>query len=399
VTYMAPAARMFEADAITIATSLVPELRKRAHLAEELRMVPKENIDLLKKSGLLQTLQPAACGGQELSIRAHVDVLSTIARGCGATAWVLGVCQAHSWMFGHMSRQAQLDVYGESGDELVSAVIGPRGKAILAKDGTYTLSGFWPFASGNAHAKWLLLGSEIFDEQGNKLDDGDLLVPKSDVEVLDDWFVSGLQGTGSSSLKCKDLKVPAHRFLSLSALLENHTTPYTDPDAPALFKSQAGPVLGICIASGATGIARTALEEFLKVVPGKKVMYTAHISHEWQPLQRTLGEAACKIHMAELMLYRLAYDIDDHARRGEKMSMELRGRIRMDIAMIPRLCRDAVNDLMTIGGAAGLSLKSPIQLAARNLQATCMHGFLLYDAGAEIYGKVLLGQDPGTPVI
>jgi 3-hydroxy-9,10-secoandrosta-1,3,5(10)-triene-9,17-dione monooxygenase len=33
------------------------------------------------------------------------------------------------------------------------------------------------------------------------------------------------------------------------------------------------------------------------------------------------------------------------------------------------------------------------------LQATCMHGFLLYDAGAEIYGKILLGQDPGTPVV
>ena len=54
---------------------------------------------------------------------------------------------------------------------------------------------------------------------------------------------------------------------------------------------------------------------------------------------------------------------------------------------------------MTIGGAAGLSLNSPIQRAARNLQATCMHGFLLYDAGAEIYGKILLGQDPGTPLI
>jgi 3-hydroxy-9,10-secoandrosta-1,3,5(10)-triene-9,17-dione monooxygenase len=44
-------------------------------------------------------------------------------------------------------------------------------------------------------------------------------------------------------------------------------------------------------------------------------------------------------------------------------------------------------------------LKSPIQRAARNLQATCMHGFLLYEAGAEVYGRVLLGLDPGTPVV
>jgi 3-hydroxy-9,10-secoandrosta-1,3,5(10)-triene-9,17-dione monooxygenase len=392
-------ARMAEADAKRIAERLLPELRARALLADEMRKVPAENIELLKKSGLLQTIQAAVCGGQELSMRAHVDVISTIARGCNATAWVLGVYQAHSWMLGHINEQAQRDVYGDTGEQAVAAVIGPRGKATRKADGSYLLSGFWPFASGNAAADWLLLGSEIIDEQGNKLDEGDLLVPKRELEVLDDWFVAGLQGTGSCSVKCNNLAIPAHRFLSLTALLENQTTPYTDPNAPSVFKSQAGPVLGLCIASGATGVARGALEEFLKVVPGKKVMYTAHISHEWQPLQRTLGEAASKIHAAELVLYRIADDIDEYARRGEKMPMSVRGRIRMDIALVPKLCRDAIFDLLTIGGASGLSLKSPIQRAARNLQATCMHGFLLYDSGAEIYGKILLGLDPGTPVI
>ena len=391
--------RMTEADCKRLAEGLIPELKSRAHIADEMRRVPSENIDLLKRSGLLQTIQPASCGGQELGLRSHVDVISTIAKGCNATAWVLGVYQAHSWMMGHFNALAQKDVYGANTAQAVAAVIGPRGKATRKADGSYSLSGFWPFASGNAAADWLLLGAEIFDEAGNKLDDGDLLVPKKDLEVLDDWHVAGLQGTGSSSVKCSNIAVPAHRFLSLSALLENQTTPYTDPSAPAVFKSQAGPVLGLCIASGATGVARGALEEFLKVVPGKRVMYTAHISHEWQPLQKTLGEAAAKIHAAELIIYRVADDIDQTAWRGEKMSMEMRARIRMDIAMVPRLCRDAITELLTIGGAAGLSLKSPIQRAQRNLQATCMHGFLLYDSGAEIYGRVLLGLDPGTPVI
>jgi 3-hydroxy-9,10-secoandrosta-1,3,5(10)-triene-9,17-dione monooxygenase len=391
--------KMMESQAKAIAESIIPELQSRAAQAETDRKVPAENIALLKKLGLLQTIQPAACGGQELSMRAHVDVLSAVARGCNSTAWVLGVFQAHSWMFGHMSSQAQKDVFGDSGDHAVSAVIGPRGKATRKADGSYVLSGFWPFASGNSAVQWLLLGSEIYDEQGNMLDVGDLLVPKSEVEVLDDWFVAGMQGTGSSSVKCTNIAIPAHRFLSLSALLENHTTPYSDPEAPAVFKSQAGPVLGLCVASGAVGVARGALEEFLKVVPGKKVMYTAHVSHEWGSLQRILGEAASKIHAAELILYKIADDIDDYARRGEKMPMEVRGRIRMDITLAPKMCRDAVLDLLTIGGAAGLSLKSPIQRAARNLQATCMHGFLLCDAGAEIYGKILLGLDPGTTVL
>ena len=391
--------RMMEKDAKRIAQSIIPELRKRALLAEEMRRVPDESMKLIIDNGLLTTIQPASCGGQQLSMRAHVDVLSSVAEGCAATAWVLGVMQAHSWMFCHLPDQAQKDVFGDNGDTPVSAVIGPRGRAVRKADGSYTLSGFWPFASGNIHAQWLLLGSEIFDEKGDKLDDGDLLVQKKQLEVLDDWYVAGMQGSGSSSVRCKDISVPAHRFVSLSALLENHTTPYTDPDSPALFRSQAGPVLGLCIASGATGIAKNALEEFLKVVPGKRIAYTGHISHEWQPLQKALGEAATKINAAELVLYKVADDIDDYARRAEKMPMLVRARIRADIAFVPRMCRDAVLELMTIGGAAGLSLKSPIQLAVRNLIANAMHGFLLYDAGMEIYGKVLLGQDPATPVI
>ncbi len=391
--------RMTEADAKRIAISIIPELQKYAGQAEELRHVPQESIDLMISNGLLKTILPASCGGHEISMRSHVDVISSVAYGCSAAGWVLGVWQAHSWMFGHLNETAQKEVYADGADHPVSAVIGPRGKATRKADGSYVLSGFWPFASGNGATDWLLLGAEIRDEAGNMLDVGDLLVERNRLDILDDWFVAGLQGTGSNSVKCKDIALPAHRFLSLSALLENQTTPYTDPNAPAVFKAQAGPVLGLCIASGAAGTARAALDEFIKVVPGKSVLYTPHISHEWQSLQKILGESAAKIHAAELVLYKVADDIDAYAKRGEKMPMDVRGRIRMDICLAPRLCREAVQDLLTIGGAAGLSLKSPIQRAFRNLQATCMHGFLLYDAGAEIYGKILLGQDPGTPVI
>ncbi len=382
-----------------IAESVIEDLRRNAAKAEDLRRVPDESIAILKSSGLLRVLQPASCGGQELTIRAHVDAVSTIARGCNATAWVLGVYHAHSWLMGHMDRKAQDDVYGKNPDTAIAAVIGPRGRAVRRSDGSYTLSGFWPFGSGNAAADWLLLGAELFNEAGEKLDEGDLLVPIGDVESLDDWHVAGLQGTGSNSIRCKDVSIPAHRYLSLAALLDSDTPAYNDPEAPSLYKSMAGPVLALCIASSAPGVARGALDEFVKVVPGKKVMYTAHISHEWIPLQTALGEAGAMINAAELILYKVADDIDAYAARGERMPVEMRGRIRMDIAYLVRLCRDAVEKLYTVGGAAGLSLKSPIQRAARNLQATNMHGLLLLDPAAELYGRILLGMDPGTPIL
>lgn len=388
-----------ERNVKAIAESIIPELSARALETERDRKVPPANIKLLHDTGLLGVFRARKWGGSELSMRAHVDAVATVAKGCAATAWVLGVYHAHDYIVGHMSEQAQREIYGAGDIAAVSAVIGPRGKAIRRADGSYLLNGFWPFASGNATATWMLLGAEVFDEAGNKLDEGDLAAPIGDIERLDDWHVAGLQGTGSNSVRVKDAIVPAHRYVSLPALLENQTVGFTDPAAPAIFKCQAGPALGMFIATSALGAARRSLEDFLKVVPGKRVMYTAHISHEWSALQIALGQSASMIEAAELIFYRAADDVDAYARRGEKMPMSLRARIRMDIAAVPRLCRDAVQKLLTIGGAAGLSLKSAIQLNFRNLQATTMHGLLLEETGAEIYGRVLLGMDPGTPIL
>ncbi len=388
-----------ESDVKAIAESILPALAARELQTEKDRKVPAENIKLLHDTGLLGVFRAKKWGGSELSMRAHVDAVSTVAKGCAATAWVLGVYHAHDYVIGHMSEKAQEEIYTTGDVAAVAAVIGPRGKAIRRADGTYLLNGFWPFASGNAAAHWLLLGAEVYDEAGNKLDEGDLAVPIEDVERLDDWHVAGLQGTGSNSVRVKDAVIPAHRYVSLPALLESQTATFARADAPTVHKSQAGPALEMFIATSALGAARRSLEEFLKNVPGKRVMYTSHVAHEWSALQIALGEAASMIEAAELIFYRAADDVDAYARRGEKMPMAIRGRIRMDVCTVPRLCRDAVQKLLTVGGASGLSLKSAIQLNFRNLQATTMHGLLLQEAGAEIYGRVLLGVDPGTGVI
>ena len=388
-----------EADVKEVARGLIPALRANELKTEALRRVPDENLKMLADSGLLGIFRAKKWGGSELSMRAHVDAVATVAEGCQATAWVLGVYHAHDYIIAHMNEQAQEEIYTSAPNQAVSAVIGPRGKAVKQADGSYRLTGFWPFASGNAGAGWLLLGGEVFDESGNKIDEGDFAIPVSDVERLDDWHVAGLQGTGSNSVKCTDLAVPAHRYISLPPLVENQTAAFLDPATPPVHRCQATPALGMFIATSALGAAKHAMEEFRRVVPGKRVMYTSHVSHEWSAVQIALGEAASMIHAAELMFYKAADDVDHYARLNEKMPMEIRARIRMDICMVPRLCRDAIEKLYTIGGAAGLSLKSPIQLNARNLQADNMHGLLLYEAGAEIYGRVLLGMDPGTPLI
>jgi 3-hydroxy-9,10-secoandrosta-1,3,5(10)-triene-9,17-dione monooxygenase len=381
------------------ARSIVEDLKKLAFEADGIRRLPKESVALIRKHRLGRVIQPKNCGGYALSMRAHVDVISTIGEGCGATAWVYGVGHAHSWMMGHLPAKAQDEVYGSDPDMLVSAVVGPRGRALKQANGTHVLNGVWPFASGCEHAGWLLLGSEIFDAAGEKIDEADLLVPTADVTIKDDWYVAGLQGTGSATVVVKDLVVPAHRYLSLPPWLEGELPSFKAGDDEWLTRAQAIPVLGLCISTAALGIAKSALAEFRRIVPGKKVVYTGHVADDWIPVQAALGHAAAMVHAAELVLYKIADDIDDYARRGERMPMELRARIRMDCSYAVRVLLEAVDKLFVNGGASGLSLKGSLQRSARDLHAINMHALLLFDTSAEIYGRVLLGKGSNSPIV
>lgn len=228
--------------------------------------------------------------------------------------------------------------------------------------------------------------------------DGDILVRTSDVEIKDDWFVAGLQGTGSNSVAVKDLTVPAHRKLQLDAWMERRSEAFDSPDAPAMLKGQPGPILALALCGAALGAGRAAMAEFRRVAIGKSVAYTPHTSDQWVVNQVALGIAAGKIHAAERLLYAVADAIDDYAARDETMPLELRGRCRVDCSLATRFLMEAVDSLFLNGGASGLSTKSPLQRAARDLRAMNMHGLTLLETSAETYGRILLGHEPQTPV-
>lgn len=381
------------------AEEVAEQLRASRSKAEEMRRVPEENLEKICDAGLLGVLQSRRTGGHELSMRAHLDVTSAIAEGCPATAWVLSVMHAHSWILPHFPVQAQDDVYGDDKNTMISAVIGPRGKAVRQADGTYVLNGFWPFGSGCQLSKWLLLGAEVFDEKGEFLDIADLLVPTANVDIQDDWYVAGLQGTGSCSLIVKDLQVPEHRYMSLIGLI-GHDTPGKKAGFDGwLYDGEAVPVLALALCGGAIGLARTARAEFCRSIQGKTVAYTEHVQTEWSSTHITLANAASIADAGELLLYRAADDIDRIAQAGETMSMEMRGRMRMDCSQGVKFALEAVDKLYLASGGGGLILKSPMQQASRDLHAMNMHGLLLHEASAEVYGRILLGLEPNTIII
>ncbi|HVO16144.1 MAG TPA: acyl-CoA dehydrogenase family protein [Alphaproteobacteria bacterium] len=380
------------------ARDLAPVFFERAAETEKLRRMPDANVAALKKAGLFKVLQARRYGGYQMPLTTHIDVIAEVARGCPSTAWCMGVIHAHSWFMGLFPEKAQEETYGADPDAIISAVIAPRGKAV-AVDGGYKLNGFWPFGSGCEHSQWLFLGANVFNEKGEPVDAADLLVPTAEVTLKDDWNVVALRGTGSCSIVAKDVFVPKHRYLSLPGSIAGQKPGATKHDG-WLYESAVVPVLTLALAPSALGMAEAALDQLKSRLPGRTVAYTEGEVQIEQPVTHMhVADAATKIRVARLLLHACAEDIQEPAERGEMMEFAKRARVRMDCAHAVRQCLEAIEILYLASGGSGISESSPLQRAWRDVHAVNMHGLMNLPMNQEMYGRVVLGLKPNTPLI
>jgi 3-hydroxy-9,10-secoandrosta-1,3,5(10)-triene-9,17-dione monooxygenase len=385
-------------DLVARAAALVPQLRERVLEAEQSRKVPSKNVAALRKAGLLRVLQARRYGGHQQTLRTHIDTIATVGEGCGSTAWCMGVIHAHSWLMANFPQAAQEETYGANPDAIISAVIAPRGQA-KPTSGGYVLNGVWPFGSGSQHADWLFLGAAIVNDKGEVVDEADLLVPARDVTIKDDWNVTGLRGTGSCTLLAKDVFVPEHRYLSLRGLIAGKSPGAALHDG-TLYKSAGVPVLTLALAPCALGIARAGLAALKERLPGRKVAYTQdEVQIEMPVTHVQAAQAATRIDVAEALLYRCADEIEAAAERGEMMEFTKRARVRADCAWAVRQCLEAVEILYLASGGSGIADSSVLGRAWRDLHAVNMHGLLNLETNMELYGRIVLGLEPNTPLI
>jgi 3-hydroxy-9,10-secoandrosta-1,3,5(10)-triene-9,17-dione monooxygenase len=383
-------------DLVEQARSLIPALRGRAAATAQARRLPKETIADLRSTGAMKTIQSLDNGGYGMGMRTHLDVIAALSEGCGATGWVVGVVQAHSWLMSHITLEAQQESYRANPDAMISAVIGPRGVATRTADG-FVLNGAWPFTSGCENSDWLLLGGIVKDGD-EVVDQGDFLVPTAQVTILDDWHTVGLTGTGSCTTTVSDLFVPAHRFVSLPSVIMRNA-PGTASQSGWNQHMAAVPVLALAVTGSAIGIARAALADFPALIKGKTIAYTADDQYN-HPLTHTrAAEAATLIEEGAMWLYRCADEIDAAGRAGEELPFLTRARMRLDCAQGVRRCLEGVEILFKLSGASGIRTVSPLTRAVADLRAINQHGLLNLEMNQELYGRVLLGLEPNSPLI
>ena len=85
------------------------------------------------------------------------------------------------------------------------------------------------------------------------------MVPKGDYQILDDWDVMGLCGTGSKSVVIDDKFVPNHRIVSHKEM-SDATSPGSRLHADPVYHAPIWSFVPFTISAPACGIAQGALE-------------------------------------------------------------------------------------------------------------------------------------------
>ena len=384
-------------DVIPAARALVPAARERAEKTEAARTLLPEAERELRDAGMFRLLQPKRFGGLELDPAALVRASSEVGRGCGSTAWCLGVLVVHNWMLGLYDERAQEDVWGEDPNVLLAASFAPTGTAERTADGI-RVSGRWSFASGCDVSQWMMVGA-VLEQEGTAPDLRLFLVPRSEYRVDDNWHVSGLAGTGSKDIVIDDALVPEYRSLSIIEASAGRSPGGALYDDSPLFRVPFGSMLLFALVGPGLGIARGAYDDFLKRVRTRQITYTVEKQAEQTPVQILLGEAAHRLDAVELMWDRDLDEIARITREKREFTLEQRARYKRDVGLGLRDCQQVVARLAAASGAHGIFLSNPMQRAFRDVHAMTTHAALDPGQAARTAGRVALGLDPATAIL
>jgi len=380
-----------------------PTLRTRAAEAERAGRHSDETIAELDATGAFNIGTPAEYGGDELSVRQQLDVVSEVAKWDGSAGWTVWVAAATNWIPAGFGSRVVEEVYGTDwvGPRVAGSSHFPasRGKAKRVEGGWIISGGPWTFGSDSLWAPYTNLGCIADEGQGRFL--VGVQVPLDQLRFLDDWKVAGMCATGSVSiaLTSDELFVPDYRGLD-----------FRDVTGGALDSGLKGsiwksPSLGwsfSLMAGMSIGLAQGALERFLERSGGRPIRGTTYKNQLEAPLTHLmLAEVHSKIQSAILMTRANADETDRlgalaaAGTPADPAYMQLfSARCLVETAYAAKWCAEAIDLIQRNSGSTAIMLFEPIQRAWRDARVITLHGALNLEALSENYGRLLAGMQP-----
>jgi alkylation response protein AidB-like acyl-CoA dehydrogenase len=367
---------------------LVVEVERRRDEFDRLSHVPRDMVAKMKRAGIFRASTPKRFGGDALPPPRFLEMLERIAIADGSAAWVAAFGSANTYL-ASLPVETQARIYASGPDQVFSGGLYPLQKAERAPGG-FLVSGQWRFASGCKGADWIGVG--IGGAPGNA--DGSnagkpftAVFPASEVEIVDNWNVVGMQGTGSHDLRL------ANKFVDAQWTFIRGGVPLIDEPLyryPAVaYQAQVHAAVNI-------GLARAALD-LLAGMSGVTTTTTGAPRLADRAYYRTgLAQAEANLRSARAFFFDSAETSWRTVLNGDPVTPDEANLLRLSATHAAHTCAEVVMQAYKMAGIGAIYRESRMQRLVRDSIVVTQHAFLgegTYDAS----GALFVGIAPVTP--
>jgi alkylation response protein AidB-like acyl-CoA dehydrogenase len=336
-------------------------LDANADAAEELGRLPEETARALLDAGVVRALLPQNLGGYEFSPRQLIETVERVSYHDAAAGWTMMALQlVTGTTAAYLNAVAATELFPDvaGGDYALLAGHGTRpGRAVPVEDG-YLVSGSWQFASGMAHATHIHSAIQVEGTGELRV----LAMPKSQVELVDNWDVLGLRATHSIDYHCADVHVPAtHTYLATT----------TDPaNGGAIYRLGLVNMAAIGHTGWAFGVGRRLLDELKSLAAAKSGTRNAAVDTAQFHAEYATAEA--KLRSARAWATEVWRGIEATLNAGELASTEQDTLLRLALNHATWTVQDVGQTVHRWAGTAAIR-RGPIDRFLRDLGTGTQH--------------------------
>jgi len=372
---------LIDTPTITTNVDFLERAKAIAHIIEAEAEVTERETDVtdvagqaLKDQGLFWMFVPRHYGGGQVDIVTALKVIEEISRADGSTGWVLMATSIGTRSSSFFLPQEGRDELFAGPQKAISAgYAAPLGTAVEVDGGLFGGAKHLQFASGSKFVTHLACTMRVLNEDGspkmldeNTPDIRAYFAPKEEIEMLGNWNVMGLVGTGSY-----DYALP-ERFLPDKYTVRS--TFWTDPSLPVAGSELNRGTVGFAGHIGVVlGLMKRALEEVANIVPGKvRQGYDTPVDKN-QVFLKDFATAEAKYRAVRSYAFEVLAEAEDSAQTKGEVSAELTSRVKQITAWVHEVGTEVVNTAALWGASNTIRNPSALGRTLRDMSVARNH--------------------------
>jgi indole-3-acetate monooxygenase len=377
-------------DILARAKALAPVLRAQSAKIEQLRRLPEDVVEALRQTGVFRMGFTREWGGPEMTSMEQTEVIEALSWGDASAGWCASIGSDIAPHSNYLEPVVARQMFPRQ-DMITAGLLVPTGHADKVPGG-YRLSGRWGFGSGITHCDWVISGAAVFEngepyaspDGSNPHESRQFMVPREQVELIDNWYTTGLAGSGSCDYTITDVFVPEEHSLSFDNL-KAPAGPLAHPDA--FMRNGPGVPLGV---------ARAALDLVRDIAKERVERPSGQPWRENERLQIMLAECETEYYNVRAGVYRsMEREWEVLSADGDLTDLTPDELVALPLTRLQafRSARSIVNRLYDVLRTGSIYQPSPMDRWLRDTTTMCQHLYaqdrILQTGGAHLLGGTM----------